>query len=190
MEKHGFLSLDEYLFESNSSDNNFGCVILYADAPDWPYLTRRIVKEEDIFTASDDDYGYEDKAHVTILHGIHNDQINKNAIFNEIRSLPIMQIEIDNISIFENDRFDVVKFDIPKTSKLMESRKKFEQFAHTNFFPNYQPHATIAYVNKGMGKKYQRSLRKPIKLIFKTGVYSEPNYKKNYFDLVRKEYKK
>lgn len=172
----------ESLFESSNS-NNFGCVMLYAESPDWPKFVRRVVKEEDIYESQGDDYGYEDDAHLTVLFGIHDDEVKHEQIFDVIRNIPELRIGIQEIGIFENDEYDVVKLNVPRQKYLLDLHERFKEFPHTLTFKDYNPHMTIAYVQKGKGKKYVGQLPRPINFKFNKGTYSEPNYRKSYFDL-------
>ena len=59
----------------------------------------------------------------------------------------------NTFNIFTNDDYDVVKIDV-SGSELHQLNKKLQVLPHTNNYPKYQPHVTIAYVKKGQGKKY------------------------------------
>ena len=84
-----------------------------------------------------------------------------------------LTIDVDNISIFENPEYDVVKYDIPVTPELKKYRDRFESsFANTQSFPEYYPHVTLAYVKPGTGKKYIKKLDEPFEMTFDKGVYS------------------
>lgn len=189
-----FISFNDYLFESSTSDRGYGCVMLFAHVPDWHKLVRRLVREEDIYEAPDDDYGFEDNPHITLLWGIHDDAIiDKSIIYNMIAEIPTLKFSVNEINIFSNDDspYDVVKFDIKPTKKLLDLREQFESdLPNTQTFPDYNPHMTIAYVKKGMGAKYRRILKKALKFKFTQGVYSDPNYRKVYIDLKSSTYKK
>ncbi len=194
-----FVTLIDFLKESKSSDNRYGCVMLQADVPDWNILTHRIVKEEDLYDPSDEpgEYGYEEKPHITLLWGIHHDEIlDESIIYRKIQEIHDLTVSVSEIEIFKGDEtndnpYDVVKFDIKPSKKLLDLREEFEtELPNTQTFPDFHPHMTIAYVRRGEGKKYRRILKKPIKFKFTTGVYSDPDYKKSYFDLKSSGYKK
>ena len=68
------------------------------------------------------------------------------------------EIKLENISIFENKDFDVVKVDVISDG-LNSLNKKMTKYPHTTDYPHYHPHMTIAYVKKGMGKKYAEDLK-------------------------------
>lgn len=182
------------LSESLSSDNRYGCVMLFSNVPDWNKLVRRIVKEEDIYIDPEDvdEYGYEENPHITVLYGIHHDDIiDKSLIHKMIKSIPNLSFSVDNINHFSGEQYDVIKFNIPKTPELLKIRKEFEtELPNTQTFPNYEPHMTIAYVKKGLGAKYDKLLKKALKFKFDKGVYSDPEYRKDYFDLKSTNYDK
>ena len=74
---NNFESIQRFLNENQSKDNRYGCVMLFADVPDWDKLTHRIVKEDDVYDPADEpgEYGYEEKPHITIIYGLHHDEI-------------------------------------------------------------------------------------------------------------------
>jgi len=184
------------LFEDmKPEENKYGCVMLSADIPDWDKLTSRAINEKDIYNDGTDEYGYEHKPHITVIFGLHDNEIvDKSLIHNIIKDMPQMTFYVNEIGVFENadnDKpFDVVKFDIKPTQQLLNNRDKFLELPNTQTFPDYHPHMTIGYVNKGEGRKHKRILKKPIKFRFNQGVYSEPDYRKTYFDLKGKNYDK
>ena len=66
-----------------------------------------------------------------------------------------IEADMENVSIFEGDKYDVVKVDIDSEAL----RKANALVGDTEALPgetfkDYKPHATIAYVKKGEGKKY------------------------------------
>lgn len=191
-----FLPLKIFINESKK-DPRYGCVMLFADIPDWDKLVRRVVKEKDLYDPVDEpgEYGYEDSPHITVIYGLHHDEIvDESLIYNIIKEIPCLKFTIKEIGVFDNSDndkpFDVVKFNITPSKSLLKFRDKFLQLPNTQNFPDYNPHMTIAYVKKGEGKKYRRILKKPIKIVFDKGVYSDPNYKKSYFDLKKSKYDK
>lgn len=93
--------------------------------------------------------GRETDPHVTILYGIHTsnpDDLN-DILFSE--NPP--SFTLNKVSLFTtNPEFDVVKIDIDKTPELMKLHDELvDNIEHTSKFPDYKPHATLAYVKKG-----------------------------------------
>lgn len=191
-----FISFKQYIMESKSSDKNYGCIMLYATIPDWNKLIERLVNEEDLYLAEDDEYGYEKKPHITLLWGIHDDEIiDKGIIFSKIKNISPIKVIVKEIGVFRGDEsdnpYDVVKFNINPTKTLINLRKDLEEdLPNTQSYPNFEPHMTISYVKKGKGNKYRRILKKGLKFKLDIGVYSEPNHRKSYFDLKKTEYDK
>lgn len=178
------------LFEDlKKPEPKYGCVMLFANVPDWNKLTKRVINENDIFNDGSDQSGYEDNPHLTVIFGLHHDEIvDKNNIYNIIKDLSEMTFKINEIGVFDNAKddsklYDVIKFNVKPSPSLLKTRDQFLELPNTQTFPDYEPHMTLCYVKKGEGKKYKRILKKPINFKFKQGVYSEPDGKKNYFDL-------
>jgi len=181
-----FISYQDFINESQST-TDYGCVMLFADIPDWDKLVRKLVREEDLYNDSSNDYGFEKNPHITLLYGIHDEEIiDKSIIYSKIENISQLKFTVKEVSIFSNDDspYDVIKFDITATKALTDLRKEFEEdLPNTQTFPEFHPHMTIAYVKKGESAKYRRIFKKGLKFIFKKGVYSMPGYKKSYFDL-------
>jgi 2'-5' RNA ligase len=68
-----------------------------------------------------------------------------------------INIEVDGIGVFENKDYDVVKFNVNPDGSLQELHDKLSEFPNSNSFPDYKPHITLAYIKKGLGKKYIRN---------------------------------
>lgn len=198
---NNFISMTDFINEAEDTSPKYGCVMLYADVPDWKKLTHKLVREDDIYLdptdpESDDwdDYGYEEAPHITLLWGIHhNEIIDKGIIYSKIENISAMKFTVKEVNIFSNDDspYDVVKFDITPTKKLLSLRQEFEEdLPNTQTFPDFHPHMTIAYVKKGLGNKYKRIFKKGLKFTFNKGVYSTPDYRKVYIDLKSPSYKK
>ena len=175
-----FTSFKNWLFERKKTTIKYGCLMLGADVPNWKERIS-IVNKEDLYT-KDDDYGYEKEPHVTIVYGFHEDEIDKEEIYQEMENLKSVNVSIDTISIFECDDYDVVKFEVPITSEIKTYRKTFMKFPNTQTQSNYNPHMTIAYVKKGEGKKYSQKVKR-FHVKFNKALYSSPNHNKKIIDL-------
>jgi 2'-5' RNA ligase len=161
--------------EPKKEVHEFGCLMLQLDIPKWNYVLSQI-DDEDLYTEENDSsYGKEDEPHVTVLYGF-SENVDVDKIEQLLQKLknPI-EVTFTKIDLFENDKFDVVKFNVesPVLHKLHNYFKK--NFENSDKYPSYQPHATIAYVKKGMGKKYVKRLKEPI--TFKSDIfkYSKSN---------------
>lgn len=175
-----FISYINWLFERKQDALEYACLMLGADMPDWKEKIS-IIDKEDIYE-KDDDYGYEKEPHVTIVYGFHEDEVDKDKIYEEIKKLKSVNVSIDTISFFECDDYDVVKFEVPVTSELKTYRKTFMKFPNTQTYDKYEPHMTIAYVKKGEGKKYAQKVKR-FQVKFNKAIYSTSGSDKKTFDL-------
>lgn len=148
--------LRQVLLEVEKKDHKreYGCLMVFLDVDKkaWKEL-QDMISEDDLYTEDGDDgYGRENEPHVTILYGLHGDIEDKDLEV-EIDKISEPKIKFEKISTFDNEKFDVLKFDV-KSPDLIKLNKKFSEFPHTNTFPDYHAHATIAYLKKGTAEKY------------------------------------
>jgi len=150
------------LLEKKGDTYDYGCVMLYFNIKksDWDRI-QSLIADEDLYEEEGDQtYGRENDPHVTVLYGLHAD-VPDSKIEELVDGLKPTELILKKISIFENnDKYDVVKFDITGVSKgkLSDMNTKFVKLPHTSDYPDYYPHATIAYVKAGTGKKYVQTL--------------------------------
>jgi 2'-5' RNA ligase len=151
----------KYLLESEGDTHDYGCVMLYFDINKtaWNKFQDMIADDDLYIKEGDLSYGREDTPHVTILYGLHAD-IPDSTIKELIDEMEGPTLNLKKISIFENEEYDVVKFDIIGDSKkrLSKMNAKFAKLPHTTDYPDYHPHSTIAYVKKGKGKQYAKTI--------------------------------
>lgn len=181
MEK--FVAFKNWLLEKESKKQKgekeedikkYGCVMMDANIKNWEDFHLAGIDEDDIYLKpSDDSYGLEENPHITIVYGIHEDEVDPQRMADLIEHhMKPITMTIKEIGVFEGDEYDVVKYNIPLTGKLQKLRDTFMQIPNTQTFPGYNPHMTIAYVKPGTGKKYVRELTDPFKVDFNKGVYS------------------
>jgi 2'-5' RNA ligase len=97
------------------------------------------------------------------------------------------KLELKNVSLFENDDYDVLKFEV-NAKVLHEINDRLKKFPHTNNYPEYHPHCTIAYLKKGRGKKYVKMLEgTSIEVTPSKIVYSRPDGSVKYRKIKRNE---
>lgn len=121
--------------------------IPYGIARKMQKLGKSIPKDE---LASD---GLERESHVTVLYGLLDkdpDQVKE--VLKEVAPFQVTLRETDIFST--SPSFDVVihKVNSPALHRLNEQLR--ERCPHRLTYPDYHPHATIAYVKKGYGPKY------------------------------------
>jgi len=193
----GFKSLNNWLMEQtikgkklvdNQKRDHYGCVMMEAKIKDWEDYHTAGIDEDDVhIKPHDQSFGLESKPHVTVLFGIHEDEIDEETIGNIIKqNMKPITARVEDVDVFEGDEYDVVKYNIPVSKELQEMRDLFTKFPHTDSHPEYKPHMTIAYVKPGEGKKYKRTLRDPFDVTFTNGVYSYHNNPDDPEDFSRK----
>ncbi len=149
----------------------YGCSMLYFDFPQMKILHDEI-SEDDIYT--EDGYGLESEPHITLLYGLHSDEIEDDQVL-DISSKEIQSVGLGNPSLFENEKFDVLKLDA-EADFLYDINKNLSKLPHTTDYPNYHPHCTVAYLKPGTGKKYTKLFKGRIYEVFPTRVvYSKPD---------------
>lgn len=126
--------------------------MLDLDIANWEKGVLSMIDKNDL---NEEAGGLEHDAHITMLYGFH-EEVTPEEIESFLKShitRPI-KVGLSKISLFENGEFDVVKFDIvsPNLKRLHYLLR--DKFPCTIKFPEYHPHATIAYVKPGEGSKY------------------------------------
>ena len=170
----------QFIKESTSYD--YGCVMVEVPVTNWNEIISTINKD-DLYEVEGENYGIQQNPHLTLLYGLKSnitkeqvEQVLAKTIDNDK-----VIIEIENIDTFENDNFDVVKFNIKKTEQLQKLFDSLSELPNENTFPDYKPHMTIAYVKKGLGKKYTKPYSH--KVSSNEICYSMANGEKIYFEI-------
>ncbi len=168
-------------FIRESTGYKLGCVMVEVPVSNWNEITS-IINKDDLYEVEGENYGISKNPHLTLLYGI-KPNITKEQI-EEVLTKTIdgskIIIEIENIDTFENDNFDVVKFNIKKTEQLQRIFDALSELPNENTYPDYKPHMTIAYVKKGLGEKYKKKYSH--KVSSNEICYSMANEKK-YFEI-------
>lgn len=99
--------------------------------------------------------GREEGPHITLLYGIHSEDPD---VVERVLSLqrPV-RAKLKALSIFpasELHAFDVLKIDVESSDLARLHALLRSKIANTQSFPKYNPHATIAYLKAGHGRKY------------------------------------
>jgi 2'-5' RNA ligase len=165
-----------------SKNYRYGCVMVYLDIPNWEEITS-IIDKKDLYKPEDRKYGIEGNPHVTILYGLHSDVKDEDVIQIFENFDGDIDIEVNGVDIFENDKFDVVKFNVNPQSSLQYLFDELSKLPNSNQFPDYKPHITLCYTKKGTGKKYVKDdYRYTVRNVNKI-CYSLSNGKKFYFEI-------
>jgi len=150
--------IKNYIQFINESINGhkYGCVMIEVPVSNWDEITSSI-DPEDIFEqeGNGDPKGIQKNPHITLLYGLHDDVTLEQvkSVFENFDG--DINIEVNGVGIFENDKFDVVKFNVNPQGSLQYLFEELSKLPNSNQFPKYEPHITIAYVKKGLGKKYK-----------------------------------
>ena len=160
----------------------YGTLMAIFDIKNWNNILSKI-RRKDLYKP-DEGFGLEkDDIHLTLLHGFH-DEVKPEDFEEVIKNIgrPI-EIEINGIDVFNNEDFDVLKFNVKLTRQLIELRKKIETFPSTLTYKEYNPHITIAYLLRGEGQKYIHKFENPIKLKTKKIVFNDKNGNQFEFEI-------
>ena len=155
---------------------DYGCAMLYFSLPEVFKIQDAINPEHLYVEDSNGGYGLEDEPHTTFLYGLH-DSVSVDDVKGILGNFGYGECKAFNPSLFENEKFDVLKFDVNGPS-LHETNAELSKLPHTTSYPDYHPHLTIAYLKPGYGKKYADMLKKvktELKCVPQYAVYSEPN---------------
>lgn len=124
------------------------------------------------------DYGREHHPHITIKYGF-TKSYTEEQMKRMLKDIEPFHIRVTGISLFENDKFDVVKFDV-KSKELDKLNNKFSKLPNEDEHPEYHPHITLAYVKKGSGKKFIKHKKTFSNIPVKFIQYSDKGEKSFY----------
>lgn len=162
--KNSMKKFTEILNETFTYD--YGCVMINFYIPNWNNILKEIDKD-DIY--DEVGYGLEKETHITLLYG-YPKEVEVKDIKNIIGNLDSFYIEIQETSIFQNDSYDVLKFDVNHDILYMLN-DSLKQLPNTSTFPDYHPHMSVSYIKKGRGVKYIKKydnliVAKPTEIVY------------------------
>jgi len=152
--------------------HEYGCVMLHFNFPEMEKI-QDMINPNDIYEdETDDSYGLETEAHVTLLYGLHKEVSSEN-VKEVLKNFSFGQCKLNNASLFENEKYDVLKYDIDGDG-LHKANLELKKFPYTSDFPEYHPHLTIAYLKPKTGKKYSDALKNSSFTLIPTyAIYSQ-----------------
>lgn len=125
-------------------------VLLPKDASNKILALGKSIPDDDL---ADD--GRENDPHVTVRYGLHTD--NHEDVSKHLANQSPISYKLGKVSVFSGNEtgkdYDVIKVDVD-SDHLKQLNKQLANLEHTDTFKDYNPHATIAYVKKGLGDKY------------------------------------
>lgn len=113
------------------------------------------IDEEDLFTGEGNN-GREDNFHITVKYGLLTEDAKDPREC--IKGLKGGKAYLGSSSIFETEKYDVVKITV-ESDALENIHNELNKLPHEDKYMEYQAHATIAYVKKGCGKKYNKKFK-------------------------------
>jgi 2'-5' RNA ligase len=98
------------------------------------------------------DDGRETVPHITVKFGIHGE--DPAEVQKLLAEEPPVTATLGKTSIFHTDEADVLKVDVDSPDLHRLNAKIADALPHTDTHPDYKPHVTIAYLQKGQGEQY------------------------------------
>jgi 2'-5' RNA ligase len=159
---------------------DYGCVMAKIDENsaakilDFNYKTIH----EDLIYKENEEYGREKHPHITLKYGLVN-SYNEEEMKQLLHKVSPFNVAVKGVSIFENDKFDVLKFDVDG-KELRKLNEMFSMLPNHDEHPIYNPHMTIAYVKKGLGHRFVKETKRVAKVPVNTIMYSDRGVKTYY----------
>lgn len=170
-------SLEQFLNEAKKTKKTYeyGCSMLYFDFPQMSVIHDNIDPEDVYVDEEDSSFGLEKEPHVTLLYGLHCDECDDTDVIGRSKFESTDPLTLQNISVFKNEKYDVLKFDVFHDD-LSKINKSLTELPHTNDYPEYHPHSTIAYLKPGTSEKYLEAYEgRSFAVHPKHIVYSKPD---------------
>jgi len=174
------MKLVELLKEISTQSYDYGCAMVYFKFPELEDI-HKLINKEDTYTEDEDkSFGLEDEPHCTLLYGLHK-EVSKQDVESVLDNYTFHTCKLTNPSLFENEKYDVLKFEV-RGDNLNEINSDLKEFPHTTSYPDYNPHLTIGYLKPGTGQKYADKIKEiydDIWLAPQFCVYSTPSGEKH-----------
>ena len=143
-------SYNKSLITERDEGISHGCLMIYLDGSSAEEIKQYC--QETFNPEVLAEFGIEDDPHITCQYGFKDDVSIEdiNEFINKVVQKPI-SIELGEISRFDSDDYDVIKVDInsPDLHELSDKIRDYFGDSLNITYPNYHPHMTLAYVQKG-----------------------------------------
>jgi 2'-5' RNA ligase len=151
--------------------------MIHVPVENWNEITSKI-SSEDLYKESEgDNFGIQKNPHLTLLYPI-TKIVDVDEIKSIIRSVvkDEIPVKIQGIDLFENQNYDVVKFNVLPNDILNNLHDELKlRVPNNDRYEVYNPHITLAYAKKGLGQKYvDPNYNYDFKSIDKI-IYTRPN---------------
>lgn len=173
-----------------STVNDYGCLMLNLNISTWEETIKKHISVDDVYKIDDKDFGYETDPHVTVLYGFH-DNVDIEELSKTIKEVigdKKVNLSLNGMSVFNSEECDVLIFTIESDELRKLNKLIRERFDYREFFSDYKPHMTLAYLKKGRYKKYidNFKLKNDLAMSSRKFVFSDKNKKK---ELIEQELK-
>ena len=164
--------------ETQSYDK--GCVMVFFNFPQMKEL-HDMINKNDLYEEKDDNsYGLEDEPHCTVLYGL-EPEVELSDVEKIVKEFKYGPLKLHNASLFENEKYDVLKFDVGYANEgedkfLHDANSALKELPYESNFPDYHPHMTVAYLLPGKGKEYVEEFGEQEYEVWPTHlVFSQPD---------------
>jgi 2'-5' RNA ligase len=128
------------------------------------------IPDDDLYD-EDGTQGREDKPHITILYGLVED--DPQPVIDLLQGKSAPKATLGKVSLFSKDEYDVVKVEVKSEDLAAFQKILWDGVEHESDYPDYKPHATIAYVQPGSGSRHSGSTDfEGMELTFDTVIFS------------------
>jgi len=196
--KKGRIGIADHIFLNEGKEEkakySYGCVMLDVTNGDSIDIIRKMqdeISDEDLYNDPENPnrFGKQDDVHITALYGLVSEQDDEDAATPEDVEKVIMQyepftVQISEISMFDNEKFDVVKIAVIPSEELIALHEELKEFPYKSDYDAYVPHITLAYCLKGTGEKYLKKFKDVITIEdIKDVTYSTADKQKFHYVL-------
>lgn len=161
--------------------HDYGCVMARIDEKaarvilDFNY---KVIGDNMIYEEEGHEYGREVQSHITLKYGLVN-SYTEEQMKKILQHVKPFDITVKGLSVFENDKYDVIKFDVDG-KELRELNEIFNRLPNHDEHGDYSPHLTLAYIHKGMGKRFVKNPKKMARIKVNMIEYSDKGTKTYY----------
>ena len=175
----------------SNRDKDWAFLMIRYAMPEFIKNIQSQLTEDDLYVDENDrinGFGLETESHVTLFPCLDNDTA-VNALIPYLPKVETLPVKLVNISMFENDDYNVLKADVDPESVLKPLNEELlKHFECGSEFKDYHPHMTIAYCKKDseLAKSLCKDLEEPVELVPETYDFSfvkDNEYKHCYFDV-------
>lgn len=176
------INLKKMLLENRNTSAKKGCLMAMVPKEDTDKILRfskQLINDADLYVEGNE-YGRETESHITVRYGFIKD-LNEIEIRQLIQGQKPFIAEIFGLNKFDtHPNYDVAMFKV-NSPVLKQLNEMSGIYLNENDYPDYNPHLTLAYVQKGKFNHIKEGLK--LQIPIRTLCYSPIQGGKSYFDL-------